>query len=262
MNIILADDERLALKHLEQTVGKLYPDATLSCFTSPTQVLEYAKEHQVDIAFLDIEMGSMSGLLLAKQLKDCYGKTNIIFATGHSQYALSAYSLSPSGYLLKPISPEAIVKEVDNLRYPVQASAKPVTVQTFGNFEIFVEGKPLAIARTKSREILAYLVDRRGASCARKELAAALWPQQPYSRSLQTHLQILIGELMRTLKDAGVGHILIRQHGLYSVDTTQFICDYYNFIKSDPTAVNAYYGEYMAGYAWATFTEELLSGKR
>lgn len=258
MNIIAVDDERLALRALEYVIQSLFPDSTLACFSTPTKALEYAETHRIDIAFLDIEMGGMTGLSLARLLKDIYGKTNIIFTTGHSQYALPAFELSPSGYLLKPITTEAVAREIENLRHPVEENTKPVRIQTFGHFEIFVQGRPVPFVRSRSKEILAYLVDRKGASISRKEIAAVMWGDQDYTRSTQTHLQILIGDLMKALEDAGVGYILIRQHGSYAIDTTQVSCDYYDFNRGDPRAVNAYSGEYMTNYAWAEFTEGVL----
>lgn len=262
MHIMAVDDEQYALMALEQVIRAAYPGNELACFMLPSEALAHARAHRVDVAFLDIEMGAVSGLSFAKSLKDIHGKTNIIFTTGHSQYALPAYALSPSGYLLKPITTEALVYEMDNLRHPLTEDVSPVYIQTFGHFEVFAGGKPLPFARAKSKELLAYLVDRKGAAIARKEIAATLWEDQPYTRSMQTHLQILISSLMQTLREAGAGDILIRQHGRYAIDTTKVRCDYYDFCQGDARAVNAYCGEYMANYSWAEFTEGMLSKKK
>lgn len=262
MNMIAVDDERLALRALEQVVRSLYPDSLLLCFTSPTKALEYAQAHRVDIAFLDVEMGGMSGLELAQALRTAYDRTNIIFTTGHPKYALPAFSLSPSGYLLKPVTPDAVAKEIENLRHPVENVKKAVRIQTFGHFEVFVDGKPLPFGRTKSKELLAYLVDRKGAGITRKELAAILWGDQEYTRSIQTHLQILITDMMRALQDAGVGDVVIHQRGSFAVDTARVDCDYFRFIRGDSGALDTYAGEYMTNYSWAEFTQGSLDEKR
>lgn len=262
MNMIAVDDERLALRALEEVVHEIYPDGALSSFTAPTRALEYAQTHQVDVAFLDVEMGGMTGLELAEKLTDIYDKTNIIFITGYSKYALPAFAVSPSGYLIKPVSPEALEKEMSRLRYPIAETRKSVRIQTFGNFEVFVDGKPLPFSRTKSKEVLAYLVDRKGAAITRKELAGILWGDQEYTRSVQTHLQILLTDMIHALEAAGVGDVVIRQRGSFAIDSSRVDCDYYNFTRQDPAALSAYSGEYMANYSWAEFTQGILNEKR
>lgn len=259
MNIIAVDDERLALLALEEVIQSLYPDADLHCFLAPTKALEYARAHQVDIAFLDIEMGGMSGLELAERLNAIYGKTNVVFTTSHSKYALPAFALAPSGYLLKPVTPEAVQREMGNLRHPVGLAQRHVRIQTFGHFAVFVDDKPVPFCRTKAKEILAYLVDRKGAAITRKELASVLWGDHEYTRSIQTHLQILISDLMHALEEASIKEIVIRQHGSLAIDKARVECDYYDFIQGDVKAANAFYGEYMANYSWAEFTEGTLS---
>lgn len=261
MNIIAVDDERLALRALKDELTKLYPSSYTKCFSSPREALEYAQSTQVDVAFLDIEMGGMSGLLLAKGLKEAHARTNIIFVTGHSQYALSAFDLTPSGYLLKPITAEAILKEMDDLRYPLSREDKRVRIQTFGNFEVFVDGEPLVISRNRAKELLAYIVDRRGALVTRRELATVLWEGKEYNRAAQGYLQVLISSLIKALRKKNVEDILIHKNAAYAIDEKKVDCDFYRFIRGDASAVNNYNGEYMANYSWAMFTEGMLTEK-
>lgn len=261
MNIIAVDDERLALRALAESIHEAMPDSTLTCFTAPSKALAYAEKTLVDVAFLDIKMGGMNGLVLAKKLKELHGQMNIIFTTGYSEYALPAFSLPASGYIMKPVSTESVRYEIENLRYPVAESEKTVRIQTFGHFEVFVHGRPLPFSRAKSKEILAYLTDRRGAAITRKDIAAVLWGDQEYTRSLQTHLQILITDMMRTLKEVGADDIIIHHRGSFALDISKVDCDYYNFIAWDSKAINAYTGEYMSNYSWALFTEGVLNDK-
>lgn len=90
MNIIAVDDEKLALRDLTQILELVLPEASVSGFRTPQKALAHAWAVPVDIAFLDVEMKGMNGLELAKQLKDIRGRTNIVFATGFSQYAVDA----------------------------------------------------------------------------------------------------------------------------------------------------------------------------
>ena len=81
-----------------------------------------------------------------------------------------------SGYLLKPAADDRIRRELEDLRHPaVQKKQKRLFVQTFGNFELFVDGKPIAFKYTKTKEIVAVLVNNRGAQTTNGEIIACLW---------------------------------------------------------------------------------------
>jgi DNA-binding LytR/AlgR family response regulator len=114
MNIIAVDDDRLALDGLKNAIEKAMPETTLVCFNSPKKALEYAQINHIHIAFLDIEMGSMNGLHLAKYLKKINEKIKIVFVTAHSQYAVDAFALKASGFILKPVTAEAVREAVGN----------------------------------------------------------------------------------------------------------------------------------------------------
>ena len=128
----------------------------------------------MDVAFLDIELGSMSGLVLAKQLKEIQPELHIIFATSHEQYAVKAFQLHATGYLMKSGTAVDLRRELTFL-YGDVAPCKRIRVQTFGGFEVFVVGRPLTVKRAKSQELLACLIDWRGASVTAADACAALW---------------------------------------------------------------------------------------
>ncbi|MDL2301724.1 response regulator [Lachnospiraceae bacterium OttesenSCG-928-D06] len=258
MNIIAIDDESAALRELERALNKIVEDANINLFTSAIKALEYAQENIVDVAFVDIQMYEMHGLILAKKLKDIHKSVNIIFVTAHSDYALGAFNMHASGYLLKPIQAEQISIELDNLRNPIQQSEKGIRVQCFGNFEIFVNGVPVEFGRARSKELLAFLVDRRGANVSRKEMAVILWEDEMYTRSKQTQLQVYLTEMTRSLEKAGGGSIILKKRGFYAVDISKFTCDYYDYWNGDAASVNRYHGEYMSNYSWAEFTAGYL----
>lgn len=259
MNIIIVDDEHLALGAISRVINDLYPMSTVNTFSSASKAIEYTSKNKVDIAFLDIELPGTNGLELASELQKLLPGINIIFTTGHAEYALPALNLFASGYLLKPITAEAVKKEIENLRHPLNSVRKIVRVQTFGNFEVFINDQPLPFNRNKSKELLAYLIDRNGAVISRRELASVLWEDKDYSRSTQTHLQIIIADLFGVLKSVEAEEILIKRSGGLAVDTKKLDCDFYKLLRGDLQAVNSFHGEYMANYSWSKFTEGSLS---
>ncbi len=202
----------------------------------------------MDIAFLDITMPEMSGLALAKAIKDIHGEANIIFVTAYSGYMGDAFGLRASGYVLKPINPERVREELENLRHPVPSPNRGLSVQCFGNFEVFADGKPLRFARTKTKELFAYLVWRHGAYCNNNEIAAVLWEDSGDSASLQSYLRQLVADLASSLKLAGAESVLLKRRGALAIVPSAFACDYYDFCAGKN--VNKYKGEFMAQYTW------------
>lgn len=188
MRVMAVDDEKLALDNLVGLLSDELPGAEIVAFSKSADAFAYLEENHVDIAFLDIEMGTFSGLTLAEKCKKLCPAINIIFVTGFLKYAMDALRLHVSGYLTKPVRTEDLRMELADLRHPLQQYAPPhgrVRIQTFGNFEVFVDEKPLKVPRTKCKECLAYLVDRRGAGVGYAQLTSVLWENHPLDRSAQ-----------------------------------------------------------------------------
>ena len=70
MNYLILDDEPLALEDLEAALRQAAPGGILHGFSLPSEAMKFVEHTPVDVAFLDIELGSASGLSFAKQLKD------------------------------------------------------------------------------------------------------------------------------------------------------------------------------------------------
>ena len=96
------------------------------------------------VIFMDIEMPGITGVALANKINDIDPNINIVFVTGHQQYTYDALQLRASGYVLKPVTPEKIKTQLQNLRNPLKIiSLHKIYVQCFGTFQVFVEGKIL-----------------------------------------------------------------------------------------------------------------------
>ncbi len=260
MNFIAVDDERLALENLLSKLKKAQPQAEVRGFLHPQKALEEIKNgFQPDVAFLDIEMYGMSGIELALRFKEAFPKVNLVFVTGFPGYMPEAFALHASGYITKPVSVEQIQNEIENLRHSLPVKEAPIRVQTFGNFEVFAQGKPLFFERSRTKELLACLVDRRGAGLTMQELAAIVYEDRPYDRSLQTQLRVHISDLIKTLEGVGAKDMIVRKRNYIAVDINRFACDYYRFLEGDVATMNAFAGEYMANYSWAEMTTGRLS---
>ena len=220
--------------------------------------LELLKEREFDLIILDIMMPGMNGLALARMIQKIQPRCNLIVVTEHPEYALEALQIFVSGFLLKPANEADVRNVLENLRYPAEDVPAGVKVQCFGNFEVFVGGRPLSFKRSKSKELLAYLVDRNGATCTNGEMLAVLWEDKPDTASLHSHLRNLIFDLSHTLEDAGVRGLLVRGRSTLAIDTSKVECDYYNFLRGDRSTISSYRGEYMTQYSWAEVTRSAL----
>ncbi len=255
MRILCVDDEPLMLQMLETAVNEAKPDAETVSFEYPDELLEDAKKNGCDIAFLDIHMSGMTGVELAAELKKINPKMNIIFVTGFSEYTGDAMRLHASGYIMKPVTKEAVESELNDLRFPVIPKDNSLLrVQCFGNFDVFTpEGKNVHFERSRSKEIFAYLVHRHGSSCSTREIAAALFEDEPYDKKQQSYLQTLIAAMIKSLKKIGAESAIVKSYNALAVNVETLDCDYYRFKELDAGAVNSYQNEYMSQYYWADF---------
>lgn len=249
MQIIVVDDEQHARNRLKKCLADL-GKTDLEVFDRSIYALQYAAEHTVDVAFLDISMPEMNGIDLAKELKKINPLVNVIFCTGYSEFMQDAIDLHASGYLLKPVETESVKKTLDNLLHPVVTQKPHFFARTFGSFDFFVDGEPVHFKRSKAKELLAYLISIRGASANRKDLTAALFGDK-YDAQTQNYLTKIYRDLADTLASIGADGLVRRSFNTYSVNTALFSCDLYDYDRGDPAAINAYHGEFMSQYEWA-----------
>ena len=262
MNILAVDDEYYALELMKQALQEVAGGSSVYPCRDVRSAIQTASERKIDVAFLDIHMPEMSGIELAHELKRFNPNVNIVFATGYSEYMKDGFDLRASGYVLKPVTPEAIRCELENLRNPIEWNEeKRIKILTFGNFDIFVDGAPLKFERKQAREILAYLVDKRGTSATYPELAAMLWEDDEYDRTKQKNLQVYIASLVKSLLAVDVNDLILKNRQGILLNTKIVDCDYYRFLEGDTRAINAFTGQYMSAYSWAEFTVGYLENQ-
>ena len=253
MIAIAVDDEALMLGALAKAISASPDITSVTKFSDCDAAIDHIKTNPVDIAFLDINMRGMGGLALAEKIISYRPDCKIVFCTGYEEYAIPAFKLHASGYLLKPISAKDIQVEIDNIK-GVRKREKPLEVKCFGNFEVYVNGEKLTFKRSKTKELLAYLVDRNGAGVTVAEIGVALWEDDEEQKN-HNYIHQLFYDLRQTLAAAGVGEIFIRNNYLYSIDPEKMDCDYYTYLK---TGKPDFHGEYMTQYSWAEKTCGLL----
>ena len=258
MKAIAVDDEIYMLETLQEAVSASSDIEQTEAFSTCSAALAYAAENPVDIAFLDINMRGIGGLGLAEKLMELQPRCKIIFCTGYQEYAVSAFQLHVSGYLMKPITAEAVQKEIDHIK-GVKATEKLLTIKCFGNFEVLYNGEDLPFRRKKAKELLAVLVDRNGAGMTAKQICAILFPEDTDDSKNAAYLRQLVLDLKNTLKTIRAEEVLRHETPYYRLDTNLVKCDYISFLE---TGKPKFHGEYMTQYSWAEETCAMLQFKK
>ena len=260
MQILCVDDEALVLGLTVSLCRELPQAPEVTGVQTAAAAIAWLGDHHADIALLDINLPDSDGLTLAAGIKEKSPDTAIIFLTGYTQYAVEAFRLHVSGYLLKPVNAQRLREEVEyalSAGKPKQPTSR-VSVRTFGEFDLLVDNSPVTFPRARAKELLAYLVDRQGGSITRANAFAVLWEDVPYNRSMQKQLDVVIRSLRTTLESYGVGDILEMKKGSMRICPEKIDCDLYRFIEGDIDAIDAYRGEYMNAYSWASLTESYM----
>ena len=257
MIALAVDDEILMLGALVSAI-KASPDiADVFQFSDCDEALNFVRGNSVDIAFLDINMRGMGGLTLAEKIIDACPDCKIVFCTGYEEYAIPAFKLHASGYLLKPVSAEDVQVEINNIK-GLRKNQLLLEVKCFGNFEVLCNGKSLPFKRSKTKELFAFLVDRNGAGVTVAEIGVALWENDEDQKN-QNYVHQLFRDLRQSLEAVGVEDIFERNNYYYSLNPEKLDCDYYAYLK---TGKPEFRGEYMSQYSWAEGTCGLLWTKR
>ena len=116
--VIMVDDNKVILNGGMPIIEEVIPNASVTGFTKPSEAVEYAKTNRVALAFLDIEMGNISGLDVCRELLEINPRTNVLYLTAYKEYSFDAWDTGAIGFMIKPLTADSIKKQLKKLRYP------------------------------------------------------------------------------------------------------------------------------------------------
>ena len=117
LNIIMVDDNKNILAYSLLILEEVVPNALIAGFNRPREAIEYAKANRVDLALLDIELGKSSGLDLCHSLLEINLCTKVVYLTAYPGYALDAWDTGARGFMVKPLTPEVVRRQLKMLRF-------------------------------------------------------------------------------------------------------------------------------------------------
>lgn len=252
MNILAVDNDKHALDGIKGILDKHSSGSEVFCYEDPLAALACARETEIDVAFLEVNMPELSGMDLGRYLQELNPYINLIYLSGHTDSAYEAMSMHASGYVMKPGKEERIRYELESLRFPeVRKKLKRVYAQTFGNFELFVDGEPVEFKYTRTKEIVAILVNNKGAQTTNGEIIADLWEDDADPDKKLSYLCNLRQDLQNTFNKLKLDGIILKQRGSMAIAKDRIECDLYDWLEDPEGSRYKYIGDYMNQYSWA-----------
>lgn len=250
MHVIYVDDEQPALDNFRLTTAGFPEIESLTMFQDGEAALGYVKTHEVDAAFLDMEMPGLHGLGLTSKLREIRPEIRVVFVTAYSQYAMDAWGVDATGYVLKPYAAADIRKELGKCMYRPLTMNK-IVIKTIPSLVVTVNGASLHLSGEKPKEMLALLIDRGDRGITTGEGIACLWPDRPNDTNTQSLFRMTYKRLAGALEKAGIGDIIESRENRRFLRVDQVDCDLYRILSGDAQAAQKYNGQYLREYDWA-----------
>lgn len=252
MKTILVDDELWSLNEFKDECAEIPEIEVVGEFLYAEDALDYAREHLVEFALLDIEMNGMNGVELAKELRALYPKIIIVFVTSHSKYLKDFIDIKADYYVLKPYTKSDVQDALQRAMAYSGRLKKRIRVETFGNFNVYIDEKLVSFKSRKAKELFALLVQAHGGVVTPDEAMNCMYDGKVYDKSKSSSFRVTVSRLKETLEEYGAGELMHSPdhgYGKY-IDAKKLDCDLYDFLEGNSRWLKKFNGKYMDGYSW------------
>lgn len=272
MNIVIIDDEKLAIDVLSIMIKKLtqFPITIKGTFTNAMDAFALFEKESIDVVFLDMEMIDVHGLHIAERLLAKYPSLQIIFVTAHTEFAVDAFDIEATGYLLKPVRENRLVRALTKVQQMVTsrqespADKKTINMHAYvlGSFRLVDVQNEIVKWRTrKVQELFLYLWFHRSKPLLNPAILEELWPDIEVEKA-SSNLHTAIYQLRKLLKENGYENpvLLVNNHYQLNVPIdsdyvvlTQLLNQDQQDEQSIQQILNYYEGDFLAEeeYHWA-----------
>ncbi|MEK3719507.1 response regulator [Paenibacillus sp. FSL H8-0034] len=235
MKAILIDDERPALRQLEQLLQDVNGIQVTGKFLSAKAGLEHLATEQTDVVFLDIGMPEMNGLTAAEYIQQIDNNIQIVYITAYAQYALEAFELHALDYLLKPVDPVRFSKTLNRIQAYTPVKERTVKIPTdpeplvfcFNNLVLSPHIDPNGKVKwrtAKTKELFAFLIHHKGNRIAKDVLLEEIWPHFTPDKAM-IHLHTSIYQIRKIIKQSGLPTTLDFSLESYRLNTDNLAID-------------------------------------
>ena len=281
MKVVLLDDEQLAVEVLEILLRRVEGIEIVGMYTDPQMAHEEIKELEVDVIFLDMEMGEIHGLQFAERLMETHPQIDVVFVTAYPQFAQGAFEVNAIDYLLKPVNSERLAKTIGKLRERRRVYENPESesisdeillfARTMGSFYLLDQKKHEVKWRTrKVRELFIYLWHNSPNPVHRSRIIEDLWPEHPEDRAI-TLMHTTLYQLRKIIKEIGYEKPvkLVNEQYTLNMHVESDFSELESIMQSPEitrttieNAVELYNGDYLEeeNYQWALAAQQRLKG--
>lgn len=257
LNLLFVDDEKEALSSYMQVIigeGDIHYHFIPYDFLG---AIDYVSHNDVDLAFMDIQMSTGSGIDLAKRILEIQPDVKIAFITVYSQKEeelkeIFGESLIEVAY--KPFDKNALLRCIDKLPQGKQEETR-VEIQTFGLFQVWVNGVPISFHSKKLRELFALMVAYPSSTLEMEYVISLLWPNHDVELAKRLYHDAVF-RLRLSLKESGVENLCEFQRGRCNLNTTLITCDYWSALQKGIFV--RHYQSFLQEYAWSAPLRTLL----
>jgi len=213
IRIVVVDDELPALRGVGKVLGQFEQVCVAGLFDKPVACLEYilTTQEPIDLILLDMEMPTMHGLELARQLYECRPEIHIAFLTAYEEFAKDAFEVEALDYLLKPVQKDDMARMIGRFlkrsgrdAISVNQTEPGIAVHRFGPFAVLTQtGVPIRFRNSKGKELLAYLHQHRGKPVSKAQIMEDIWYGRDVERT-QVNLHSTVYQLRKDLEACGI----------------------------------------------------------
>lgn len=283
MNVILVDDESLALEYLEQLLINIEGLNVIGKYTNPLEAKSSILREKPSIVFLDIEMPGLTGIELVEDIRRSLPKTHFVFVTAFNDYAVKAFELNAIDYLVKPVQQNRLAQTLQRLSINIKnknpvSSTKTERICVFHSlsFTRTIETTEVLEVKwrtTKARDIFIFLLQHRNKYINVDTLLDIFWTDIERKKGI-TQLYSAIYQIRKTLSAIEFNISLTKhEHGyLLQLNDVKLDCEEWeaglmkyskvddNTFQSHRQLMDIYQGDYLSddGYVWAEHERERL----
>lgn len=168
-------------------------------------------------------------------------------------------SILSAEYILHLInSALSTVEGTDAAKYQPGGLNERVSVRTFGEFDIFIDGELIEFTNNKAKELFAICIDSCGGDVTMKKVINTLWEGRNYDDKVKRLYRKAIVYLNALFEEYGVENVFCSSRGHCHVNRHKISCDYYEVLDGKNIKETLFTGKYMSNYSWGEETCGIL----
>lgn len=260
---VIIDDERNSIQEIEFYLKDYSEVEVVSTYTNPARALEDIDKVKPDLVLIDIKMPQMSGIDAAARILEQLPAAEIVFITAYDRYAVDAFEIEATDYILKPILQERFDKTMGRIYKKLPQKTKTLnrnlSIRIFGSFRIgWEKEEPIRWRTENTKQLFVYLLMNAGHEMAKEQIIDALWSDMNVDSAVKmVHNGIYY--IRKILNDYGVGRDEIMLHGNYCLNLGNVDFDLFRWerLKKIPLSElepdmidDIYQGDYLEEVDW------------